>query len=315
MAFEMDSSTGTAVLKPRALRPGDTIGVVAPAGAVDAAALDAGCRRLNALGYATVCLPSITDCDGYFAGSTARRLSELKEMFARPDVRAIVCARGGYGCNYLLPELDAEFFRANPKLLIGYSDVTTLLTWIVDHGMVGVHGPMVAKDFACGCADLDSFVKVTGGLPLELSFGSEAGVTALREGSAEGVLYGGCLSLLVQSLGTAYEIQTQGKLLFLEDINVHAFQVDRMLMHLRLAGKLDSVRGFVFGQFRGGDAEGNSCLRDAILRVLDGLDVPIVFGVPSGHVDEGNITLPMGVRASLRAAGSVALECDVATQG
>jgi muramoyltetrapeptide carboxypeptidase len=311
----MSVKPGLAVpIKPRALRPRDTIGIIAPAGAVDAEALQAGCKRLNELGYATVYLDSITERDQYFAGSGKRRLAEFREMMARPDVTAVICARGGYGCNYLLPGLDADTLRRNPKLFIGYSDVTTIITWMVDNGLVALHGPMVAKDFARGSADLESFRSVVGGAALNLSFGEEDGVSVLREGAAEGVLYGGCLSLLVQSLGTPYEVQTNGKLLFVEDVSVHPYQVDRMLMHLRLAGKLDGVRGFIFGPFAGTEPDEEACLRDAILRTLNGFDVPIVFGVPSGHVERGNITLPMGVNATLTAADTVELKCEAAAK-
>jgi muramoyltetrapeptide carboxypeptidase len=296
-----------AIVKPRALRPGDTIGVI------DRATLEAGCARLNQLGYATTWFESIFERDQYFAGSTLRRVAELKQMFLRPEINAIFCARGGYGCNYLLPHMDAAALRKHPKIFMGFSDITTLLTWIVDRGMVAIHGPMVTRGFADDSADLDSFRAVLGGSALNLSFGADSGVSVLRDGSAGGVLYGGCLSLLAESLGTAYEVQPRNKLLFLEDVNVHAYQVDRMLMHLRLAGKLDSVRGFIFGQFAGCDEPGGEyTLRDAILRALEGLNVPIVVGLPSGHVDSGNLTLPMGVPARLVAAGSVTLNCDSA---
>ncbi len=300
-------------IKPRALHPGDTIGIVAPAGVVDRIAFEAGSARLNQLGYATTWFESIFERDQYFAGPVMRRVAELKEMFLRPDIHGIICARGGYGCNYLLPHMDAATLRAHPKLFMGFSDVTTLLTWMVDRGMVAIHGPMVSRGFADDSADLESFRTVISGSPLNLSFVAGSGVSVLREGSAKGVLYGGCLSMLAESLGTAFEIQPHGKMLFLEDVNVHAYQVDRMLTHLRLAGKLDSVCGFLFGQFAGCDESGGEyTLRDAILRALDGFDVPIVVGLPSGHVEHGNLTLPMGVLTRLRAGSSVELNCDAA---
>src|SRR4051812_32973279 len=133
-------------LAPPPLMPGDTIGIVAPAGAVERVALESGCGQLKALGYHPVFLDSILDRDQYFAGSVDRRVNELHEMFRRSDVRAIIAARGGYGCNYLLPFLDLDLIRNNFKALIGYSDVTTLLTWFYDNGLRSFHGPMVAKD-------------------------------------------------------------------------------------------------------------------------------------------------------------------------
>ncbi len=149
---------------PAPLMPGETIGVVAPAGAIDRAALELGCGHLAALGYPTVYLDSIFDQDQYFAGSVDRRVNEIHEMFRRKDVKAIVAARGGYGCNYLLPFLDLDLIANNLKCLVGYSDVTTLHTWFNDHGLETFHGPMASKDFArTNGVDLISWREVLGG--------------------------------------------------------------------------------------------------------------------------------------------------------
>ena len=173
----------------------------------------------------------------------------MEEMFVRDEVRAIICARGGYGSNYLLKALDLKKIRSNPKIFVGYSDLTSLLTYFTDAaGLVTFHGPMVAKDFADpNGIDLDSWGRALDGSsewPLEL----DSDVKPLVEGSAEGILYGGCLSILVASLGTPYEIQTAGTILFIEDIAAKPYQIDRMLMQLKLAGKLTEVRGIVFGE-------------------------------------------------------------------
>src|SRR5579864_6873698 len=135
--------------KPPSLRPGDTVGIVAPASNIKKELLDQGCKRLVELGYKPFYFDSILEQDLYFAGSAARRARELEEMFVRDDVRAIVCARGGYGANYLLRELDLAKIRAHPKIFVGYSDVTTLMTYFSDAaGFVTFHGPMAAKDWA-----------------------------------------------------------------------------------------------------------------------------------------------------------------------
>lgn len=289
------------------LRPGDSIGIVAPAGAVDAERFRAGCEGLRQRGYQPVYLESVLDRDLYFAGPTKRRVRELEEMFRRDDVRAILCARGGYGCNYLLPELDYDLLRAHPKPFIGHSDVTALLTWLADMGLPAMHGPMLHIDFARdGGVNIASWESAAAGLPFTFAAG---GAIALAEGMAEGVLYGGCLSILVASLGTPYECQTEGKLLLLEDINAKPYQVDRMLMQLKLAGKLEGVRGFLFGEMADcGDA---TMLQEVIGRVLGPLGVPVVFGLRSGHVSGDNITLPLGVPASLKAeAGAVRLAVE-----
>ncbi|HYA24372.1 MAG TPA: LD-carboxypeptidase, partial [Terriglobales bacterium] len=245
----MTSTPPIARVKPPALRPGDTVGIIAPASNIKQALLEAGCQALRALGYKPFYFDSILERDVYFAGSVQRRVRELEEMFTRPEVRAIVCARGGYGANYLLDKLDLEKIKAQPKIFVGYSDVTTLLTYFADAaGLVTFHGPMVTKDFShSDGVDLLSWQAALGGTA-EWSVGPNTGVKPLVEGRAEGVLYGGCLSMLVASLGTPYEIHTEGTLLFLEDLAAKPFQIDRMLMQLKLAGKLHGARGIVFGE-------------------------------------------------------------------
>src|SRR5581483_328422 len=237
------------LVKVPALRPGDTIGIVAPASNVNPSDLEAGCTALRAAGYQPLYLESMLDRDLYFAGSTSRRARELEDMFKRQDVRAIVCARGGYGANYLLEELDMEIIKSNPKIFIGYSDVTTLLTYFMDAAGIPVfHGPMVAKDWAhVGGVDLHSWQSAlcqSGSWDVPLN---QAAI-ALIDGEADGILYGGCLSMLVASLGTPYEVKTARTILFLEDVAAKPFQIDRMLMQLKLGGFFKDVRGIVFGE-------------------------------------------------------------------
>jgi muramoyltetrapeptide carboxypeptidase len=292
------------MLKPPPLERGDTVGVVAPASNVKRELLEAGCKALRRLGYEPVCAKSILEQDLYFAGSVERRARELEEMFERDDVRAIVCARGGYGSNYLLPELDLEKIRRYPKIFVGYSDLTSLLTWFTDAlGLVTFHGPMVTKDFAAeqGVDELSWSAATGGGDNWELGSHAMFSFSPLVPGRAQGVLYGGCLSVLVASLGTPYEIRTEGKLLFLEDVNVKPYQIDRMLMQLKLAGKFKKVAGIVFGEMmhcvQGGDQP--YTLQEVVHRVIGGLGVPVAYGLRSGHVARENVTLPFGVRAAL----------------
>lgn len=288
-------------VKPRLLRPGDTIGIVAPASNIKKSDLEAGCDALSRAGYKPVYLDTILDRDVFFAGSVQRRLRELEEMFERDDIRAVLCARGGYGANYLLPKLDLAKIKAQRKMFIGYSDVTCLLTLLNDAGLVTFHGPMAAKDWAhAGGVNLPSWqLALSQSEPWDVPLDSE--VTSLVEGEAEGILYGGCLSILVASLGTPYEINTAGKILFMEDIAAKPYQIDRMLMQLKLGGHLDEVRGIVFGEML--DCVQNSAqdytLQEVITRIVGDLGVPVVFGVKSGHVSGGNFTLPFGVKAEL----------------
>lgn len=289
-------------IKPPALRPGDTVGIVAPASNIKQADLEAGCGALRRAGYKPFYFDSILDKELYFAGSVERRVSELEEMFTREDVRAIVCARGGYGANYLLPKLDLKKIQAHPKIFVGYSDVTSLLTHFTDAAnFITFHGPMAAKDWAHDDGvDLVSWqAALCGAQGWDVPLGAEA--RALVSGEAEGTLYGGCLSLLAASLGTKYEIKSDGTILFIEDVAAKPFQIDRMLMQLRLAGKFENVRGLVFGEMLDcvQTAAQGYTLEEVITRVVGDLGVPVAFGVRSGHVTTRNITLPLGVQARL----------------
>jgi muramoyltetrapeptide carboxypeptidase len=239
-------------------------------------------------------------------------------MFARPEVKAILCARGGYGCNYLLPHLDLQLIRSNPKIFAGCSDVTTLLTYVGDAArLVTFHAPMVAGDFARpnGVDEASWMAAVTSNDGYEREFAAGE-VESLAEGTAEGELYGGCLSLLCASLGTPYEIHTEGTILFIEDRAERPYRIDRMLMQLKLAGKFDGVRAVMFGEMID-CAEAGACdytLRQVVMRILADLHVPIAFGLKSGHVSSRNITLPFGVPARLTVGSTVKLSYDGAVQ-
>jgi muramoyltetrapeptide carboxypeptidase len=297
-------------IKPRALRPGDKVGIVAPASNVNRESLEAGCNGLRRAGYEPFYFESILDRDLYFAGSVERRARELEDMFARDDVRAIICARGGYGSNYLPLTLDPKKIVPHPKILVGYSDITTLVCCMADSAnFVTFHGPMVAKDFAIADGlDLESWQNAVGGTP-DWRIAEGSGARPLAPGQAEGILYGGCLSMLAASLGTQHEIRTAGTILFIEDVATKPYQIDRMLMQLKLAGKLNEVRGMVFGEMldcrQGPDQD--YTLEDVILRIVKDLRIPVAFGLRSGHVSRANITLPIGVRARLTVDDAVEL--------
>ncbi len=263
------------------------------------------------MGYEPVYSEGIFERDLYFAGSAERRAQEFHELWRSEDIAAIVCARGGYGSNYLLERLNYDLLASRPKILVGCSDITTLLTAIHDRtGLVTFHGPMVAKDIAALALDFASWnISLQGAsdwlVPAE-------GVEVLHPGRARGKLYGGCLSMLVASLGTPYEIETDNTILFIEDIAEKPFRIDRMLMQLHLAGKLEKVRGFVFGEMLDClPPKGETyTLQQVIMRVLEGYKAPVVFGLKSGHVSSGNITLPIGVLAELR-AGETGVELKI----
>lgn len=310
----MPASSQVERIKPPALRAGDNIGIVAPASYFNRQDFEAGCAALRMLGYNPVYDESIFQRDLYFSGTVERRVRELEDMFVRDDVKAIICARGGYGSNYLLPALDISKIKSNPKAFIGYSDNTSLQTYFCDTAnIVTFHGPMVAKDFAkADGVDAESWqAALSGRENWRFEFDSNSGVKPLAEGSAEGVLYGGCLSMLVESLGTPYEIRTEGTILFVEDIAAKPYQIDRMLMHLKLAGKFKDVCGLIFGEMLDCVQAPNQglTLEEIVMRVVGELGIPVAYGLRSGHVSHQNITLPMGVSALLNVGDSgVSLE-------
>lgn len=221
--------------------------------------------------------------------------------------------RGGYGSNYLLDDLNLDLIRRHPKPFFAYSDMTGIQLRLLDKiGLPAFHGPMVAADFSADDGvHLNSFQSALAGEPY--SVGPAEGLRVLKAGPilhpARGTLYGGCLSILVSLLGTPYEPQTEGKLLFLEDTGAKPYQIDRMLWQLRQAGKLDGVRGIVFGEMLDCVSPGASpeLLEEVILSVFEDFDGPIAIGLRSGHVSRGNVTLTFGVEAELSLAQEPAL--------
>jgi muramoyltetrapeptide carboxypeptidase len=228
---------------------------------------------------------------------------DLHAAFVDEAIQAVFATRGGYGSNYLLDSLDLDLIAAHPKPLIGYSDLTAVQIFLLDQlGLPSFHGPMLSADFAReDGVHWPSLEAALTGEPYAL--GEDEGLRPLRSGFAEGVLYGGCLSILTSLLGTPYEPATEGKLLFLEDVNAKPYQVDRMLWQLREAGKLEGVTGIVFGEMLDCVSPGapDTLIEEAILSALDGFEGPIAIGLRSGHVSRSNVTLLFGVEAELEA--------------
>ncbi len=300
----------TALLKPTAV-PGDAlVAVVSPASTPQADRVELGLESLRALGYAPQSASHIlTRGPLYFAGTPEMRLRDLHHAFADDEVRAIFSTRGGYGSNYLLDGLDLDLIAESAKPFFAYSDLTALQLWLLDHLQIpAFHGPMVAADFSReNGVHLPSLQAALTGQPYSL--GASEGLRTLHPGHARGTLYGGCLSVLVALLGTPYEPQTEGKLLFLEDVNAKPYQIDRMLWQLAQAGKLDGVRGIVFGEMLDCLSPGApiGLLDEVILRVFDQFQGPIAIGLSSGHVSAANVTLTFGVEAELSAASEAYL--------
>ena len=227
---------------PRPVAKGATLGVVAPAGVVKSEALERGVALLRSWGFDVRVGEHVLARRRYCAGEPADRARDLIAMIEDPDVAAVICARGGYGSIQIMPLLDPELFVHNPKLVCGYSDVSPLLDFLVTRcGLAALHGPMVASDFAKGVTERAA-ARWRALLADAAHPWSEPVPEALAPGVAEGMLVGGCLSSLVALLGTPYAIQTDGAVLFLEDVAERPYRLDRMLTQLRLAGKLDRLR-------------------------------------------------------------------------
>ena len=291
------------IVRPAALSGNGKLRLVSPASWFDPKKAETGMAALRKMGYQpSLSQNALARYAEYFAGTASERLDDLHDAFIDPDVAGIICNRGGYGSAELLQGIDIGRIRENPKIFVGCSDITTLLTWLHDAtGLVTFHGPMAAGDFArpSGVDANGWHHALSQTEPWELN--RNDGLRILRHGKATGRFYGGCLSMLVASLGTPYEIQTEDTILFLEDVGTKPYQIDRMLLQLRLAGKLKGVRGVVFGPMLDCVQPGQPAdmLDKVVLRVLDDFSGPIAIGLRSGHVKERNITLPIGIRSEL----------------
>jgi muramoyltetrapeptide carboxypeptidase len=304
------------LLKPPALKPGATLGIVSPASTPQRERVDSGLTAVHALGYRTKLLPHAYGGGPlYYAGTREERANDLLAAFIDPEIDGVLCTRGGYGSAELLPELDAELIRANAKPFLGYSDHTSLQQWMRrECGMVTFYAPMLAADFArsdvaCGDdgllagVDLPSWRAALEG-SADWSVGEADGLRVLQpglgDGTADGPLLGGCLSIFAEALGTPYAPRPEPCVLFLEDIGTKPYQWDRMLLHLRYAGMLEHATGIVFGNMdQCVPPEQQPFLEDALRHALADFHGPVAIGLRSGHVDGPNITLPLGVRVTL----------------
>lgn len=292
----------TPPVKPAPLRAGATLAVLSPASTPKRELVHRGISRLQALGYRTVLSPHALDIGPlYYAGTLEHRLADLHAAFADPSIDGVICTRGGWGSAELLPHLDAALVWANPKAFIGYSDHSSLHSWFRNEAnLVTYYAPMVAADFARdGGVDMASWNHAFHG-DSSWSLGVSDGLRVLRAGVAEGRLLGGCISILAQALGTPYAPELADCILFLEDIGTKPYQWDRMLLHLRYSGRLESVRGIVFGNMDQCVAvEEQDYLERAILHSLRDFEGPIAIGLRCGHVNGANITLPLGIPVKL----------------
>jgi muramoyltetrapeptide carboxypeptidase len=297
--------------KPRALRPGDRVAVVAPASAFARSEFDAGIIELRNLGFEPVYDETVFERTAYMAGPAATRAAAFQRAWRDPDIAALVAVRGGYGSVHLLPLLDRSVFTATPKAFVGYSDNTSILSWLtLNCGVVSFHGPMLEGRLARGEAgyDRDTFTRCLC-RPEPAGAITHPQLQVLREGSATGMLIGGTVTQLAASLGTPYAFDPPaGCILFLDEVGERPYRLDRLMTQLRLSGVLGRASGLVFGELpRCDDPEGGAQARGVIAELVSDFPGPVLYGLPSGHSSGATLTLPFGVRARVVTGGSPAL--------
>jgi muramoyltetrapeptide carboxypeptidase len=295
-------------VKPQKLNKGDTIGLIAPGSYITQRQLNESRKNIEDLGYKVKYGTNILNKHGYLGGKDKDRVDDIHEMFLDKDVSAIIAVRGGYGCARLLSMLDYDLIRSNPKILIGYSDITSLLYAIYSKtGLVCFHGPVGTSTFNeysvnhfenILCNSEKNYVMKN--LPEE-----ENQIKIINSGVAEGELVGGNLSIVVSMIGTEYDIDTKRKIIFLEDIGEEPYRIDRMLTQMKQSGKFDNCSAIALGVFRKCEIDQNDpefenslTLQQVFEDRLGDLGIPVIYGLSFGHITN-KFTLPFGIEARL----------------
>lgn len=300
-----------------ALKPGDTIAVISPAGATPCDnpsdrpdAFAQGISLLEAAGFNVKLMPNARNKRMYLAGTDAERLADLHAAFADPAVKGILCARGGYGCMRLLPEVDFELIARNPKVLIGFSDITVLLIPMYQRtGLIGFYGPMLTSNLIHGepYSQAELLRLIQGQAPIPFEIPNRDPYHCFQPGVAEGRLIGGNLSLLSALCGTTFQPQTAGHILFIEDWHEKYYTLDRQFQQLRMAGLFDHIQGLLLADFSEIETEPEQELPDFLRDLTAFLNVPVGYGFSVGH-GEQTATLPIGCQARFDATqGTLAL--------
>ena len=298
-------------IKPPRLKSGDTLGLIAPGSYIDGQQLNDSIKNLNELGFNVVYNNSILSRNGYFSGPDKQRASDVNQMFYRDDVNGIICARGGYGCTRVLPLLNYNVISTNPKVLIGYSDITSLLYGIhKETGLVCFHGAVgtsTYNDFTIEYLKktlMDPEDKLELRNPSPESPDEEFKAITIRDGIARGELIGGNLSVVVSLIGTPYDIDTRSKIIFLEEMSEDPYRIDRMLTQMRMAGKFEGASGIALGVFKDcrpsekSSFDTSFTLQEVLKNRLADLNIPVVYGMSFGHV-KNKFVLPVGIKAEL----------------
>lgn len=291
------------LIKPKRLKKGATLGLVAPASPIYSSTdFDKMIIALEELGYKLKLGQHVRDRKGYLAGEDKDRANDLLTMFKDNEIDGIICTRGGWGSNRILDLIDFSVIKENPKVFVGFSDITSLhLAILKNTGLVTFHGPVGKSDWNAFTTEAWDSVLIDGDATLFKIPDDQSDSYTITKGVASGKLLGGNLTVLTSLIGSKYLPKFDNSILFLEDIGESAYKIDRMLTQLRLSGILEKVKGFVFGKCTECDAGENSLtLKEVFEDHLSLLDIPAFYGAMISHEDK-NITLPMGIQATIDA--------------
>lgn len=317
------------LVKPKALKPGDTVGLIVPATAVEEPEQIAVAKEIaESFGWKVVLGKNMEKQYGYLAGSDKERAEDINEMFRRSDVQGVLPIQGGWGTMRTLPYLDFDMIRKNPKVFVGFSDNTTLLlAFYKFSGLVTIHGPNVRYSFNDYTRDYYTRTLMSTApvgllqqppLPAGEKVNRENRIVTIQGGKATGELIGGNLSLLVTTLGTPFEVDLKGKLVFTEDVGEEPYRIDRMLTHWYLSGTMNEAAGFILGKFRdcepkGAGYVGSLTLYEIFKTRFGALGKPCISGLSFGHIKD-HISLPVGVKAALDADAKTVMLLESAVQ-
>ncbi|ABR46703.1 peptidase U61, LD-carboxypeptidase A [Alkaliphilus metalliredigens QYMF] len=304
------------MLKPKALKKGDTIGVIAPSSPALPEKVTGANKKLEEMGFKVKMASSCYETHGYLAGQDKLRADDLNDMFKDKEIDGIICLRGGYGAPKIVDKIDYEAIKANPKVFVGYSDITSLhIAMNQISGLVTFHGPMAATDIAGGLDDFSEkeFIRaITNPEPMGMIQNPNGiKVQTLVGGEAKGTIIGGNLALLTATMGTPYEVDTKGKLLLIEEIGEEPYRVDRMLTQLALGGKFKDAAGIILGDWNDCDPQKHKSslsLMEVFKEIIVPFGKPTIYDLKAGHC-RPKVTVPFGVNAHLNAdTGELVME-------
>ena len=299
------------IIKPAKLKTGDVVGIIAPASApVDPTKLENGIRYIEKNGYRVELGKNVSKINGYLAGTDQERADDLNSMFKNKDVKAIICLRGGYGASRILDKINFKLIRSNPKILVGYSEITALQMAILQKtGLVTFAGPMIATDFGNGVTSYteDFFWRIVSSNKKigRLKYPDNDKLVAITKGSASGRIIGGNLSVFAALTGTEYFPELKGRILMFEEVDELPYKVDRLLNQLRLLKLFKQIKGIILGRFvdciEHDTSKRTLTLGEVMEDYMKDLKIPVLYTFPHGHIKD-KVTVPFGINVKMNAS-------------